>query len=248
MSFTEYKEYGLTSGLGFALCYRLQNETKYHILAAVETLPAVTGAPASIEVSTTTNRATSTVLGKWSAEDIDIPIPYNIDNINSLERITEKTISFAYIYLNDFSGQEFVGTPTYRLDDINPDSVAQIILNIKVLNRKENITKDLSDLYMDTITFNDNLPTIIELKTSSVYNEDKEVSLIISPSNNATVAWSLNSTGIVKVNDGTEETGTVSDNKLKITAVSKGSCSLKLVASADGYAPNYREIRIFVDK
>lgn len=63
-SFREFKEHNVRAGLGTALCYRLSSETKYHILAPVESLPAVFGTPDTIEYSSTTNRNVTNVMGK----------------------------------------------------------------------------------------------------------------------------------------------------------------------------------------
>ena len=80
----EFKEHSVRSGLGTALCVMLPTETKYHILSAVESLPAVFGSPNTIEYSTTTNMNVTNIPGKNSTENIEINIPQTIDIVSQL--------------------------------------------------------------------------------------------------------------------------------------------------------------------
>lgn len=247
MSFTEFKEYGLMSGVGWGLCYMKQNETKYHVLVPVESLPEIYSAPNTIEYSSTTNKKISSVPGKVSVNDIDIPVPYNLDVRNALEEINGKEIAFAYIDLEKFMGVTFVGIPTYRLSEIATDNIATITLNLKVVSASDGILTDLYDLYEDTISFNDNLPTIVEL--SSTVEDEKKVTLTINTTpSDATTTWKVASTGIVKVGGGSLDTGSVEEGKLEVEATKKGATIITLTSTSSGFASNKREIKVFVDK
>lgn len=239
MGFNEFKEHAVRAGLGTAFCFMLPSEKKYHIVAAVESMPSVFGDPDTIEYSSTTNMTRTQVMGKKSTETIEISIPYNIDNINIANKIKGVKCNYAYIDLDDFSGQEFVGEATYRMGDVGTDDIKTIVLSIVVSEAKDAITKDLYDLYEDTISFESTLPNVIELTNSDTAG--KEFNIVVEPSE-ATITVTSNGTGLV--------TATYSNGKLTITPVSSsegGSTTVLIEAKADNYASNSREIKVIVE-
>lgn len=229
----EFKEHSVRSGVGTALCVMLPDETKYHVLSAVESLPAVFGSPNTIEYSTTTNMNITSIPGKNTTESIEINIPYNIDNISICDKIRATKCKYAYIDLDDFSGQEFSAEARYRLAEIGTDSVKTIVLVLTVFNAEEDITKDLYDLYQDTVTFDDTVPNVIRTSMS----ETPKVSIITTPV----------TTPVVSSNSESIATVSFADNTLTITPVAKGSCIVKVVATAEDYASNQREIKVIVE-
>ena len=229
----EFKEHSVRSGLGTALCVMLPSESKYHILSAVESLPAVFGSPETLEYSTTTNMSITNIQGKNSTENVEINIPYNLDNITLCNKIKGVKSKYAYIDLDDFSGQEFIATASYHLAEIGTDSVKTIVLVLTVSSAEENITKDLYDLYMDTVTFDDNVPSVVRLKGTDTYS----IVLGTVPATTPTVTTSSESIA----------SATINENKLTITGIAKGSCIVTIVASVEEYASNQREINVIVE-
>lgn len=229
----EFKEHSVRSGIGTALCVMLPSESKYHILSAVESLPAVFGSPNNLEYSTTTNMSVTNVPGKNTTENIEINIPYNIDNISLCNKIKRVKCKYAYIDLDDFSGQEFTAEASYHLAEIGTDSIKTIVLVLTVFNAEEEITKDLYDLFMDTIIFDDNIPSVVRVGIAST--EDIVVST--NPTTTPTLTNTSESVANAKLESG----------KLTITGVAKGSCILKIEATAEDYASNQREIKVIVE-
>lgn len=238
MAFEEFKEHSVRSGLGTALCYRMPSETKYHILTAVESLPPVAGSPETITFSSTTNRSITSVQGKTPTEQVEINIPYNIDTITIMDKIMGENISFAYIDLDDFSGQEFVAQPKYHLAEVGTDSIKTIVLTLTINSIEDTITKDLYDVYMDTLSFNEDIPSVIEMVKNSVGTSETSIKVVVAPDTTPTVSSSSASiaTGTY---DGSTKT-------VKITANAKGSAIITIKASLEDYADNERNIKVIV--
>lgn len=235
----EFQEHGVRAGLGTALCVRIpsKNETKYHIFTAVESLPAVFGSPESITFSSTTNMSVTSVKGKNTTESVEITIPYNIDNIVMLDDMSGEICDFAYIDLDDFSGQEFSGEVSYHLSEVSTDSIKTITVNIAVSTPKSQITLDLYDLFEDTVAFSNSLPTVVRMKTS----ESKTVAVNLVPAD-ATMTVSTGTSSSVAT-----ATKEVSSNAVKIEAKAKGTTMFEINATKEDYASNKRTIKVIVE-
>lgn len=236
-SFREFKEHNVRAGLGTALCYRLSSETKYHILAPVESLPAVFGTPDTIEYSSTTNRNVTNVMGKNSTETVEINLPYNLDYIAICDNINDLEVNFAYIDLDDFSGQEFTGKPRYHLADVGTSDIKTIVLSIAVTNANEYITEDLYDSFQDTISILSPIPASIELSAKDTTGTT--INFITDPSD-ATLAVSSNNTGVLI------EKGSGNVTIKASSSAEAGSAIVTIVATKDNYAPNQRRIKVLV--
>lgn len=236
-SFREFKEHNVRAGLGTALCYRLSSETKYHILAPVESLPAVFGTPDTIEYSSTTNRNVTNVMGKNSTETVEINLPYNLDYIAICDNINDLEVNFAYIDLDDFSGQEFTGKPRYHLADVGTSNIKTIVLSIAVTNANEYITEDLYDSFQDTVSILSPIPASIEL--SSKDTTGITINFLTDPSD-ATLDVSTSSNSVIV------EKGTKNVTIKASASAEAGSAIVKIVATKDGYAPNQRRIKVLV--
>lgn len=236
-SFREFKEHNVRAGLGTALCYRLSSEAKYHILAPVESLPAVFGTPDTIEYSSTTNRNVTNVMGKNSTETVEINLPYNLDYIAICDNINDLEVNFAYIDLDDFSGQEFTGKPRYHLADVGTSDIKTIVLSIAVTNANEYITEDLYDSFQDTISILSPIPASIELSAKDTTGTT--INIITDPSD-ATLTVSSNNTGVLI------EKGSGNVTIKASSSAEAGSAIVTIVATKDNYAPNQRRIKVLV--
>lgn len=243
MSFKEFKEHSVRSGLGTALCYMRADETKYHILTAVESLPAVVGSVNTIEFSSTTNMAITKVKGKKTTETVEINIPYNLDNIQLVTEIKDETIRFAYIDLDDFSGYEFQADVDYHLGEVGTDGVKVLVLELVITTIKDNVTQDLYDTFMDTISFNEDIPTVYKTKMNTGSTTETEViSKIITDPSNAKITVTSSSSNIK---------ATYSNNQLTLSLAQKekGSAILTVEASVtdNSLAKNTRTIKVIVE-
>ena len=232
-NWTEFREHSVRSGLGTALCVMLPNETKYHILSAVDSLPAVFGTPNTIEYSTTTNMSITSIPGKNTTESVEINIPYNLDNITLCDKINGIKAKYAYIDLDDFSGQEFVAEARYHMGEVGTENVKTIVITLTVSSAETTITKDLYDLYMDTVIFDDTIPNVVRIAKSGT----SDVAITTTPTTTPSVSSSA--TGVA--------TATYTSGKVTISGVAEGSCIVTVVASADDYATNQREIKVIVE-
>lgn len=236
MSFNEYKEHNVRAGLGTAFCIMKPNETKYHIVAAVESMPAVFGSPENITFSSTTNMAVTNVQGKNTTENVTVNIPYNLDNIALMDEIVKTKCKFAYIDLEDFSGQEFVATPSYHLAEVGTASIKTIVVDLTVEDAKPKITDDLYDLFQDTISFESTIPGNIVLEGTG-----KAEFIISTTPTNANITAESSATGVA--------TASFTSGKLTITGVKAGSTivTIKAVDSTNAYASNSRRIKVIVE-
>lgn len=240
MSFTEFKEHNVSAGLGTALAIMRSTEAKYHIFAAVESLPPVFGTPETITFSSTTNMSVTNVQGKNTTENISVNIPYNIDNIALLDEVVGEKCKFAYIDLNDFSGHEFVAVPSYHLAEVGTSAIKTIVVDLAVASAKPKITQDLYDLFQDTITFDETIPAVITLKN----NGTTTFNIGVSPSA-ATITVNPNETTTPKE----AVTAQHVNGKVTITALSAGSCIVTIEATdpSNKYASNSRRIKVIVE-
>lgn len=236
MSFNEYKEHNVRAGLGTAFCIMKPNETKYHIVAAVESMPAVFGSPENITFSSTTNMAVTNVQGKNTTENVTVNIPYNLDNIALMDEIVKTKCKFAYIDLEDFSGQEFVATPSYHMAEVGTTSIKTIVLDLTVEDAKPKITDDLYDLFQDTISFESTIPGNIVLEGTG----KAEFNIATTPTS-ANITAESSATGVA--------TASFTSGKLTITGVKAGSTivTIKAVDSTNAYASNSRRIKVIVE-
>ena len=236
MSFNEYKEHNVRAGLGTAFCIMKPNETKYHIVAAVESMPAVFGSPENITFSSTTNMAVTNVQGKNTTENVTVNIPYNLDNIELMDEIVGTKCKFAYIDLEDFSGQEFVATPSYHMAEVGTTSIKTIVLDLTVEDAKAKITQDLYDLFQDTISFESTIPGNIVLEGTG----KAEFNIATTPTS-ANITAESSATGVA--------TASFTSGKLTITGVKAGSTivTIKAVDSTNAYASNSRRIKVIVE-
>ena len=236
MSFNEFKEHNVRAGLGTAFCIMKPNETKYHIVAAVEGMPAVFGSPENIAFSSTTNMTVTNVKGKNTTENVTVNIPYNLDNIELMDEIVGTKCKFAYIDLEDFSGQEFVATPSYHMAEVGTTSIKTIVVDLTVEDAKAKITQDLYDLFQDTISFESTIPGNIVLEGV----ETAEFNIATTPTS-ANITAESSATGVA--------TASFTSGKLTITGVKAGSTivTIKAVDSTNAYASNSRRIKVIVE-
>ena len=232
-----HEEHGVRVGTGTAFCYydATAGETKYHILSVVTSMPEVSGEKETIDYSTTTNPTTTNIEGKKSLNNPEISVPYNLDNIYKLNALKGKELNFAYVDLDDFSGQEFTGVLDYRVAEISTTGVKEIIISIATSSIADGVSTNLFDIYQDTIRFKKGIPTSLVLTKGATATTIK-----VSTIEEATLTATSDTTGVCTV--------TLTSGTLSITPVAAGSADIKIEAvdSGNKLASNTRYIKVIV--
>ena len=238
MSFNEFKEYWVSSGVGTILAVMLPGQSKYQILWATTSIPSFAGSRESIDYSTTSNETITKIPGKKTTNEVEVEIAWNRDTINLANEICDQDLQYAVIDLNDFTGWEFVANASYRMADVAPDSAKQMVLQLTVKSVESYATVDFYDMYMDTIVFGE-LPQVVHLSLANDKTSGKKYKVITEPSVATTTATSSSST---------IATASIASETLTITPVAVGSTTIVVSASASEYASAKREILVIVEQ
>lgn len=237
MSFNEFKEYWVSSGVGTILAVMLPNQSKYQILWATTSIPSFAGSRESIDYSTTTNSTITKIPGKKTTNEVEVEIAWNRDTINLANEICDQDLKYAVIDLNDFTGWEFVANASYRMADVAPDSAKQMVLQLTVKSVESYASVDFYDLYMDTITFGE-LPQVVHLSLSKDATNGKTYKVVTEPSS---------ATATANPSASTIATASLATGTLTIKPVAVGDTTIVVSASATDYASAKREILVIVE-
>lgn len=238
MSFNEFKEYWVSSGVGTILAVMLPGQTKYQILWATTSIPSFAGSRESIDYSTTTNSTITKIPGKKTTNEVEVEIAWNRDTINLANEICDQDLQYAVIDLNDFTGWEFVANASYRMADVAPDSAKQMVLQLTVKNVESYATVNFYDLYMDTIVFSE-LPQVVHLSLVGDATSGKTYKVVTEPST---------ATSTASATDSAIASATLSQGTLTIKPTKVGSTTIVVSATASGYASAKREILVIVEE
>ena len=236
--FYDYIESRAQSGYGAALLVKLQTETKYSLLIASETIPAVFGTPSSFEFDLLNSRSLGRVAGKSSVDDKDVEFLLHRDNIYRLEQFRGKVLDFLY-FTPDCMAWHFVGQIRVRPNDAGAD-VLRGTYTVVPMSVDDKPILDARDLIMETALFSDVVPDSLNIDYGNSASTDV---LLASNVENATFECKIYDTtnGKVATEESTTFNGTVSGNTLTIAqgeSVSTGThYALAFVTvNADGYA------------
>lgn len=238
MSFNEFKEYWVSSGVGTILAVMLPNQSKYQILWATTSIPSFAGSRESIDYSTTTNSTITKIPGKKTTNEVEVEIAWNRDTINLANEIADQDLQYAVIDLNDFTGWEFVANASYRMADVAPDSAKQMVLQLTIKSVESYATVDFYDTYMDTITFGE-LPQVVHLSLSKDATNGKIYKVVTEPSSAKATA---------KSNADSVATASLVSGTLTIKPVAVDDTTIVVSASANNYASAKREILVIVEE
>lgn len=162
--FYDYIESRAQSGYGAALLVKLQNETKYSLLIASETVPAVFGTPSSFEFDLLNSRSLGRVAGKSSVDDKDVEFLLHRDNIYRLAQFRGKILDFLY-FTPDCMAWHFVGQIRVRPNDAGAD-VLRGTYTVVPMSVDEKPILDARGLIKETVLFTDVVPDSLVIKTS----------------------------------------------------------------------------------
>ena len=205
------------SGYGSALLYKdaQANDTKYHLLLPLETVPAVNGSVDTFEFDLLTCPSKGQVEGKESLDQKDVEFLWHRDNVKRLESLQGRVIDFLAVY-GDLTGRKFSGTIKVRPNDVSAD-VARGTFTITPISASITTILDCSDIIQDTVAFASTIPAEVEVVVGTAYNLDCNT----NPATGTTVEVTSDSETI---------TGKYASNKVTISATSAGSAVLTLKA------------------
>lgn len=207
--FYDYIESRANSGYGAALLVKLQTETKYSLLIASETIPAVFGTPSSFEFDLLNSRSLGRVAGKSSVDDKDVEFLLHRDNIYRLEQFRGKVLDFLY-FTPDCMAWHFVGQIRVRPNDAGAD-VLRGTYTVVPMSVDDKPILDARDLIRETVLFSDVVPDSLNITASTDV-------LLASNVENATFECKIYDTtnGKLATEASTKFNGTVSGNTLTI--------------------------------
>ena len=205
------------SGYGSALLYKdaQADDTKYHLLLPLETVPAVNGSVDTFEFDLLTCPSKGQVEGKESLDQKDVEFLWHRDNVKRLESLQGRVIDFLAVY-GDLTGRKFSGTIKVRPNDVSAD-VARGTFTITPISASITTILDCSDIIQDTVAFASTIPAEVEVVVGTAYNLDCNT----NPATGTTVEVTSDSETI---------TGKYASNKVTISATSAGSAVLTLKA------------------
>lgn len=237
MSFNEFKEYWVSSGVGTILAVMLPGQEKYQILWATTSIPSFAGSRESIDYSTTTNSTITKIPGKKTTNEVEVEIAWNRDTINLANEIADQDLQYAVIDLNDFTGWEFVANASYRMADVSPDSAKQMVLQLTIKSIENHASVNFYDFYMDTIVFGE-LPQVVHLSMTTDATTGKKYKVVTEPSTASPTA---------SATDNAVATASLSSGTLTITPLKAGDTTVIVSATATNYASAKREILVIVE-
>ena len=223
MELQKYCDNRAMSGYGAALLYKESNETLYHLLLPLETVPTPNGSTNSFEFDLLTCPSMGQVEGKETLDQKDVDFLWHRDNVRRLEALQGKVLDFMAVY-RDFTARTFTGTLKVRPQDPTAD-IHRGTFTITPMNASSNTILDARDLIQDTVVFTSAIPESVVL-TENTYSVEVKT-------NPTTATFTVES-------DNSNFSGSVSGNKLTITY--SGSSDkpeygiLTIKASAEGYA------------
>lgn len=120
-SFYKYQEHRGLSGYGAAILVKEQNEAKYSLLVASQTVPAIFGSQNSFEFDLLNSPVTGKIAGKISLDDKEVnDVLLHRDNVYRFQLLKGKVLDFLYL-TPDFVGWHFTGTVSFRPNDASAE-------------------------------------------------------------------------------------------------------------------------------
>lgn len=224
-SFYKYQEHRALSGYKCAWLVKEQNETKYSLLVASETVPSIFGTSDSFEFDLLQSPTKGKVAGKLTLDDKEVEVLHNRDMAYRMMKLRDKVLDFVYLD-GDLGGYKYTGTLDYRVNDAGAD-VLRGTITIHPMSADICYHFNLRSEVLEPLYFAEVIPTTVKA--------GKKINAVVEQKS-ASVTYSY-----TKVDDdGTETTATTGDFSAEsgvITVDAAASGLYAITASADGYAP-----------
>lgn len=160
-SFYKYQETRAKAGYGCAWLVKEQNETKYTLLVASETIPSVFGSVDSFEFDLINSPVKGKVKGKVTLDDKEVEILHTRDNVYRLNKFKDKVLDFIYLD-GTLGGYKYTGTLSYRANDGQAD-IHRGTITISPMSADENYYFDLRSEIEEPLYFAEVIPDEVKV-------------------------------------------------------------------------------------
>lgn len=237
MDMQKFCDRRVLSGYGSALLYKEANESLYHLLVPLETVPTVFGSVDTFEYDLLTCKTKGNVEGKETLDQQDVEFMWHRDNVKRLEDLQGRMLDFMLVY-GDFSARTFSGTIRVRPNESTADILTGTI-TITPSSAETDTLLDCRELIQDTITFTNQIPDSIVIGDTAT-----ELQIGTEPAGSeTTIAASCdNSNFQVSVTQGTGSGDNATPAKVSISKKSDSPDTapqyglVEITATATGYA------------
>lgn len=225
-----YEDKRVLNGYGSMLLYKLVNESRYHLLIPLETVPGVVGSTDTSEFDLLTSKTKGKLQGKATLEDKEVEFLWHRDNILRLEALVGQTLDFLTIY-PDYTARAFSGTIQVRSNDAEGD-ILKGTFTISPISAETTTILDCRELIQDTIMITSAIPSIINLDVNTneyliKFNTNVEYSeLVVEFEKGESFGYSTGT-------EGTTTTLTITKNS---SGASMAYDLLKITPKQEGYA------------
>lgn len=153
------------SGYGSALLYKEANETLYHIVTPLESVPTVSGSVDTFDFDILTCPSKGQVEGKESLDQVEVDFLWHRDNIARLESLQGRVLDFMAVY-QDFTARTFTGTIKIRPQEAGAD-IMRGTFTITPMSASTTTILDARDLIQDTVMFTNAIDDHIVMSENS---------------------------------------------------------------------------------
>ena len=240
-AFFKYVETRAQNAYGSALLVKKSNETKYSLLIASESVPAVFGSKNTFEFNLINSKTVGKVGDKISLEEKDVEFLLHRDNVYRLEQLKGQTLDFMY-FTPDFMGWKFVGEIDYRPNDATAD-ILRGTYTITPTSADTAPIMDARSLIMETITITNSIPDSLQLKESTTVTDGEEITIECDV-DSVTVAVDIvdGATGTTITKFGSSTTNATASTPAKVTLSGLSATVADygiayITVSKTGYAP-----------
>lgn len=164
-AFFKYVETRGQNAYGSAILVKTQEEDKYSLLIASETVPAVFGSQGSFEFNLVNSKTIGKIADKVTLDDKEVEFLLHRDNIYRLESLKDKVLDFLY-FTPDFMGWKFSGMISNRPNDATAE-ILRGTYTITPMSADPTPVMDARHLIKETISITDVVPDSIQVGTSA---------------------------------------------------------------------------------
>lgn len=165
MDLQKYCDKRAMSGYGSALLYKEANETLYHIVTPLESVPTVSGSVDTFDFDILTCPSKGQVEGKESLDQVEVDFLWHRDNIARLESLQGRVLDFMAVY-QDFTARTFTGTIKIRPQEAGAD-IMRGTFTITPMSASTTTILDARDLIQDTVMFTNAIDDHIVMSENS---------------------------------------------------------------------------------
>lgn len=210
------------NGYGSALLYKEANETLYHIVTPLESVPTVSGSTDTFDFDLLTCPSKGQIEGKESLDQVEVDFLWHRDNIVRLESLQGRVLDFMAVY-QDFTARTFTGTIKIRPQEAGAD-IMRGTFTITPMSASTTTILDARDLIQDTVMFTNAIDDHIVMSENS-YD-------VVVKTNPATA-------NVAVTSNNSDFTGVYSDGKVTINYAGDGDTKAYAIITITATAENH---------